>query len=405
VPLVIESLEKEGFRAVQVAAGDSVSIAVSDKGKVRAWGSFRVSWIFQELSTSADKSAQSNDGVLGFDGVPGHSAFQFNPIALSSLERAKVEIVKVSCGENHVLALTTTGHVYVWGSGQQSELGRRIIERRKLNGLEPERLGLRNITLVSAGTFHSFAVNVDGTVWAWGLNTFHQTGLSSAKGGNEDIASVPAQVEALSPDKHDGAKVIQIEGGEHHSIFLFDNGEVWGCGRSNDHQLGIAEDHPAFEEIMERRAKAMAIKKQKIDAAQRKVDAASEGEAKEESEMELAGAQAILHAALDEFVPQPVRVSLPLHRFSSWPDGPRRFASRLSPRHTKLSRPSHLTPNQNHPIILSPKSRQEHGTTSQSRGRATSTHGVWAVSCVLSLRTLLISCSPSATRSGIRGVC
>jgi regulator of chromosome condensation len=41
-PMVIESLEKEGFRAVSVAAGDSVSVAVSDKGEIRAWGSFRV---------------------------------------------------------------------------------------------------------------------------------------------------------------------------------------------------------------------------------------------------------------------------------------------------------------------------------------------------------------------------
>lgn len=42
VPFVVERLVEEGFRAVQVAAGDSVSVAVSDKGKVRAWGSFRV---------------------------------------------------------------------------------------------------------------------------------------------------------------------------------------------------------------------------------------------------------------------------------------------------------------------------------------------------------------------------
>lgn len=41
-PFVIDSLEEEGFRAVQVEAGDSVSVAVSDRGEIRAWGSFRV---------------------------------------------------------------------------------------------------------------------------------------------------------------------------------------------------------------------------------------------------------------------------------------------------------------------------------------------------------------------------
>jgi alpha-tubulin suppressor-like RCC1 family protein len=42
-PYVIEALEKEGFRAVQVAAGDSISVAVDANGDIRAWGSFRVS--------------------------------------------------------------------------------------------------------------------------------------------------------------------------------------------------------------------------------------------------------------------------------------------------------------------------------------------------------------------------
>jgi regulator of chromosome condensation len=43
-PYVIEALEKEGFRAVQVAAGDSISVAVDANGDIRAWGSFRVSF-------------------------------------------------------------------------------------------------------------------------------------------------------------------------------------------------------------------------------------------------------------------------------------------------------------------------------------------------------------------------
>jgi regulator of chromosome condensation len=41
-PYVIEELEKEKFRAVQVAAGDSISVAVNENGEIRAWGSFRV---------------------------------------------------------------------------------------------------------------------------------------------------------------------------------------------------------------------------------------------------------------------------------------------------------------------------------------------------------------------------
>jgi regulator of chromosome condensation len=247
---------------------------------------------------------------LGFDGVPGHSPFQFTPVPLPSL--SKIKITSVSCGSDHVLALTTTGHVYVWGNGQQNQLGRRIMERRRLNGLEPERLGLRNIVLVSAGMYHSFAIDRDGNVYAWGLNTFHQTGIASSRGGDEDMIFAPTIVDALSPSEHDGARVVQIEGGEHHSVFLFDNGEVWGVGRCDANQLGLCKDHPAQEGLKERRAEAVKVKEDKVEVAQKRLDelkATDDPEARAEAERGLAGAQAALTAALDEFVPEPVWVS------------------------------------------------------------------------------------------------
>lgn len=43
VPHPLQSLVDENFRAVQVVAGDSICAAVSDKGDLRVWGSFRVS--------------------------------------------------------------------------------------------------------------------------------------------------------------------------------------------------------------------------------------------------------------------------------------------------------------------------------------------------------------------------
>jgi alpha-tubulin suppressor-like RCC1 family protein len=41
-PLVVESLVQEGFRAVKVSAGDSISVALGSTGQLRVWGSFRV---------------------------------------------------------------------------------------------------------------------------------------------------------------------------------------------------------------------------------------------------------------------------------------------------------------------------------------------------------------------------
>ena len=262
---------------------------------------------------------KGNDGILGFDGVKGHSSFQFRPIALSSLEREKIDIVAASCGENHVVALATTGRVYTWGTGEQFQLGRRIIGRHRLNGLNPEKLALKNISLVSAGMYHSFAVDTSGVVWAWGLNTFHQTGLSPSKGGNNDEILQPAQVDALAPEKHNGSRVIQIEGGEHHTIFLFDNGEVWGCGRCDGSQIGLAKDHPAWRGVEEREEDIKEIKREKLREAQKKLDQVVGEEAIKEAEAAVAAADASLRAALDSFVPEPVRVChIPICWPTSW---------------------------------------------------------------------------------------
>jgi alpha-tubulin suppressor-like RCC1 family protein len=42
-PMVIQTLVDENFRAVDVSAGDSVSVALGHEGDLRVWGSFRVS--------------------------------------------------------------------------------------------------------------------------------------------------------------------------------------------------------------------------------------------------------------------------------------------------------------------------------------------------------------------------
>ncbi|PWN38141.1 RCC1/BLIP-II [Meira miltonrushii] len=220
----------EHFRATRVAAGDSVSVALSDRGELRVWGSFR-----------------SNDGLLGFDGTIGSAKLQYKPVSLPAL--IKHSFVQVSCGADHVLALSTEGIVFSWGNGQQGQLGRRIIERRKINGLTPERLHLRDIVSIGAAAYHSFAIDKRGEVWAWGLNTLSQLGV----GTKDDVLTMPERVPSLSPKNLGGARVIQAHGGQHHSLFLLDDGRVFGCGRCDGLELGIPESHPAMKEVVEAR--------------------------------------------------------------------------------------------------------------------------------------------------------
>jgi len=112
-------------------------------------------------------------------------------------------------------------------------MGRRVIERSRSNGLIPRPLALVKIKLIGTGAYHSFAVNMAGEVFAWGLNQFGQCGVGE---GGTDGASIttPSLVEGLK-----GHEIIWIGGGEHHSLALTKEGKVFAWGRLDIHQLGI----------------------------------------------------------------------------------------------------------------------------------------------------------------------
>jgi len=129
------------------------------------------------------------------------------------------------------------------------QLGRKIIGRRLLNSTRPDPLHLRKIVVVGAGSFHSFAVDADGHVYAWGLNQYGQLGLEIE---DETIVWTPTLVPSLSPlELGNDARVTQISGGEHHTLFLLSDGRVYAAGRFDSSQLGLAPDHPATKKMEE----------------------------------------------------------------------------------------------------------------------------------------------------------
>lgn len=229
IPYPLQSLVDEGFRAVRIAAGDSISAAISDDGELRVWGSFRAA-----------------EGSLGFSG---DVRLEFLPKAMLDLPTKAgnaEKAVSVVSGNNHLLVLTTHGNIYAWGAGEQGQLGRKILERRKIHGTVPEKitLGTRHnrAVLVGAGNYHSFAIDEEGDVWGWGLNTLGQTGTGVAepKSMSDEVRS-PRIIRSLC-QRTLGDPIVQITGGEHHTLFLTSTGNVYACGRCDGGQLGISDE-------------------------------------------------------------------------------------------------------------------------------------------------------------------
>lgn len=191
---------------------------------------------------------QANEGSLGFsDG----SKYQFLPASILKLADKKERVASIAAGNNHLVVLTTSGNIYTWGAGEQGQLGRKILERRKIHGTTPEKVTLKPRSLkavvVGAGNYASFAVDEKGDVWGWGLNSMGQIGLGYVD-EEDPIVQQPEKVSNLSKEELGGATVKRIVGGEHHTLFLTTDGRVFACGRANGGQLGLPDSHPALKE-------------------------------------------------------------------------------------------------------------------------------------------------------------
>ncbi|QYR21929.1 hypothetical protein KZ483_02505 [Paenibacillus sp. sptzw28] len=86
------------------------------------------------------------------------------------------------------------------------------------------------VAQVAAGFDHSLALTENGTVYAWGDNTYGQVGIDSAKG----IVSGPQKIEGLP-------SIIKISAGFRHSMALDSNGNVWVWGNNIAGQLGTGD--------------------------------------------------------------------------------------------------------------------------------------------------------------------
>lgn len=217
----------EGVVFTQLACTDSATFALTAEGEVYGWGTFR-----------------SNEGIFGFDPS---TLIQLRPKLIKGLK----SIVKLAAGANHVLALQSNGIVHGWGSGQQNQLGRRILERRAANSLIPMPIGLpKKIVHIGAGAYNSFAVRENGDVYSWGLNNFGQTGIPKEfdETGASKSADVhhPTVIETL----HGKGQVICIQGGAHHTVAVTDKGELLVWGRLDGNQLGLKVSHLPPDDVV-----------------------------------------------------------------------------------------------------------------------------------------------------------
>jgi alpha-tubulin suppressor-like RCC1 family protein len=170
-------------------------------------------------------------GQLG-NGASGTDTGRNLPGAVKNLSGAKS--TKAGCA--HGLALKTDGTVRAWGDNTFGQLG-------NLNtGTDtnvPVAVEIDNVKAISAGCNHNLALKEDGSVWAWGDNEHGQLGLGASGPGAH--SSYPVKLESL------GTNVKAIAAGRDFSLALMQDGTVQSWGNNAAGQLGNGQALPGSD--------------------------------------------------------------------------------------------------------------------------------------------------------------
>lgn len=145
-------------------------------------------------------------------------------------------IKKIICGSNHALAIAGKS-LFGWGDCELGQIGK-LAKKPDLPldwSLVPQQFETKEVLDVFTACNHSFSISKKGkreVFKAWGLNNWGQLGI-----GNKTNTCVPTEVEFFV-DK----KVKFATGGDHHSIVLLENGEIYAWGRNDEGQCGLPND-------------------------------------------------------------------------------------------------------------------------------------------------------------------
>lgn len=206
-------------KVVQVSAGDSHTAALTDDGTVYIWGAFR-----------------DNNGVIGL----------LEPLKTSNTP-VKVPmpeaVVKIASGNDHLVLVTLEGNLYSSGTGEQGQLGR-VPELFSNRGgrkglgrlLEPQIVKVKgkvHFTDAFCGAYFTFALSKEGHIYGFGLTNYHQLGTKDTR-----ICFFPVKLTCF---KNSTTSWVDFSGGQHHTVCLDAQGQVYSLGRAEYGRLGLGE--------------------------------------------------------------------------------------------------------------------------------------------------------------------
>ena len=207
-----------GKTVAAIVGGKSSSLALCSDGTIAAWG--------------ANSLGQLGSNIIGNSLIP----VAVNKGAGSAL--FGMTVAAVAAGENHILALCSDGTLVAWGDNSEGQLGDNTTTQQNVpvavNTAAGSALFGKTVVAAAGGRSHSLALCSDGTLVAWGNNTYGQLGTNSTTRSLLPVAvNTDSGVSALA-----GKTIFSITAGPFHSLALCSDGTVVAWGYNNEGSLG-----------------------------------------------------------------------------------------------------------------------------------------------------------------------
>lgn len=159
-PLNVSTFGSLSGRTIVAICAGSQSVALDTLGQVHTWGY----------------------GAFGSIGNNTTEVLNLIPVNISGFgSLATLTTKAISCGDQHIIALTTNNKVHTWGDNSSGQLG---INSLNINSVPIEvslygSLVGKTIVSISAGSAHSIAIDSTNSIHTWGYNEFGQLGNNS----------------------------------------------------------------------------------------------------------------------------------------------------------------------------------------------------------------------------------
>lgn len=234
-----------------ITSGQTHFVGLLATGKVVAWGTDQFGECGDGIALPTSQT--NNAGAGGVGGTPANSPFNQIPINVVTGAQGDVSgllsnIVKISAGNHHTLALDSSGNVWAWGHNAFGQLG----NGTTVDSSTPVAVNWTgtSVTLpiidinggggIVATDGQSFVIDSAGVVWCWGANSYGQLGLGTPSSPNFTSPFTTPQQMALSAAGAVGPIAIgNAKSGTRHGMVLDANGILFIFGSNQFGAVGI----------------------------------------------------------------------------------------------------------------------------------------------------------------------